>query len=81
MRNCSGSTRCTAPSCGARWRIRREGRGRQVAREGAVARAKDYFGLADHYINHFQKPFNPVVFMGLSGIEPSTIARVLTPTP
>jgi len=48
-------------------------------REGAVARARDYFGLADHYINHFQKPFNPVVFMGLSGSGKSTIARDFSP--
>ncbi len=48
-------------------------------REKAVARARDYFGLADYYINYFQKPFNPVVFMGLSGSGKSTIARNFSP--
>jgi aminoglycoside phosphotransferase family enzyme/predicted kinase len=48
-------------------------------RERAVARARDYFGLAGHYISHFQKPFNPVVFMGLSGSGKSTIARDFSP--
>jgi len=48
-------------------------------REKAVARARDYFGLADYYINYFQKPFNPVVFMGLSGSGKSTIARDFSP--
>ena len=48
-------------------------------RERAVARARDYFGLADYYVNYFQKPFNPVVFMGLSGSGKSTIARDFSP--
>ncbi len=48
-------------------------------REKAVARARDYFGLAGYYISHFQKPFNPVVFMGLSGSGKSTIARDFSP--
>lgn len=48
-------------------------------RERAVARARDYFGLAGHYISHFKKPFNPVVFMGLSGSGKSTIARDFSP--
>ena len=48
-------------------------------REKAVTRARDYFGLADYYINYFQKPFNPLVFMGLSGSGKSTIARKFSP--
>ena len=48
-------------------------------KERAVARARDYFGLADYYINYFQKPFNPLVFMGLSGSGKSTIARDFSP--
>jgi len=48
-------------------------------RERAVARARDYFGLAGHYISHFKKPFNPIVFMGLSGSGKSTIARDFSP--
>ncbi len=48
-------------------------------RERAVARARDYFGVAGYYINHFKKPFNPVVFMGLSGSGKSTIARDFSP--
>jgi len=48
-------------------------------REKAVARARDYFGLARHYISHFKRPFNPVVFMGLSGSGKSTIARDFSP--
>jgi aminoglycoside phosphotransferase family enzyme/predicted kinase len=48
-------------------------------REKAVARARDYFGLAGHYISHFKEPFNPIVFMGLSGSGKSTIARDFSP--
>ena len=48
-------------------------------KEKAAPRARDYFGLADYYINYFQKPFNPVVFMGLSGSGKSTIARDFSP--
>lgn len=48
-------------------------------RQKAVARARDYFGLAGHYISHFKRPFNPVVFMGLSGSGKSTIARDFSP--
>ncbi len=48
-------------------------------REKAVGRARDYFGLAEYYINYFQKPFNPLVFMGLSGSGKSTIARDFSP--
>jgi hypothetical protein len=48
-------------------------------KERAVARARDYFNLADYYVNYFQRPFNPVVFMGLSGSGKSTIARYFSP--
>lgn len=44
-------------------------------REAATARARNYFYLADYYIRKAQNPFNPVVFMGLSGSGKSTIAR------
>ena len=40
----------------------------------ATARARNYFDLADYYIRYAQRPFNPVVFMGLSGSGKSTIA-------
>lgn len=45
----------------------------------AVMRARDYFYLANYYINYFQQPFNPVVFMGLSGSGKSTIAKDFAP--
>jgi uncharacterized protein len=48
-------------------------------REKAALRAGDYFGLADYYINYFQEPFNPMVFMGLSGSGKSTMARGFSP--
>jgi len=48
-------------------------------KEKAALRARDYFGLADYYISYFQKPFNPLVFMGLSGSGKSTIARDFSP--
>jgi predicted kinase len=44
-------------------------------RELATARARNYFELADYYIHYAHRPFNPVVFMGLSGSGKSTIAR------
>ena len=37
--------------------------------------ATDYFKLAEHYIRDDQKPFNPVVIMGLSGSGKSTIVK------
>ncbi|NLW35058.1 MAG: AAA family ATPase [Syntrophorhabdus aromaticivorans] len=51
----------------------------QAAKDKAMDRARNYFGLADYYVRHFQKPFNPVVFMGLSGSGKSTIARDFSP--
>jgi predicted kinase len=51
----------------------------QAAKNKAMDRARNYFGLADYYVRHFQKPFNPVVFMGLSGSGKSTIARDFSP--
>ena len=44
-------------------------------REGATSRARNYFHLADYYIRYARQPFNPVVFMGLSGSGKSTIAK------
>jgi uncharacterized protein len=44
-------------------------------RELATARAQNYFTLADYYIRYAREPFNPIVFMGLSGSGKSTIAR------
>jgi len=46
----------------------------------ATARARNYFDLADYYIRYAQRPFNPVVFMGLSGSGKSTIAREFAPS-
>lgn len=43
--------------------------------EMARAKATNYFDLADYYLNCAHKPFNPIVFMGLSGSGKSTIAR------
>jgi hypothetical protein len=48
-------------------------------RETAMVRARNYFHLADHYIRSNRKPFNPIVFMGLSGSGKSTIARGFSP--
>jgi len=44
-------------------------------KEKAAARARNYFHLADYCIRYAGQPFNPVVFMGLSGSGKSTIAR------
>lgn len=56
---------------------------RNVAEEGAqqVARVKgrNYFDLAEYYIKYALTPFNPIVFMGLSGSGKSTIARRFSP--
>jgi hypothetical protein len=49
--------------------------GEKREREMATARARNYFDLADYYIRYAQTPFNPVVFMGLSGSGKSTIAK------
>jgi aminoglycoside phosphotransferase family enzyme/predicted kinase len=46
----------------------------------ATARARNYFDLADYYVRYAQRPFNPVVFMGLSGSGKSTIARKFAPS-
>jgi aminoglycoside phosphotransferase family enzyme len=43
--------------------------------ELAKLKATNYFYLADYYINCAHKPFNPIVFMGLSGSGKSTIAK------
>ncbi len=37
--------------------------------------AGEYFHLAEYYLDYSRRPFNPVVFMGLSGSGKSTIAR------
>ena len=44
-------------------------------KEKSLRAAREYFHLAEFYINYFKRPFNPVVFMGLSGSGKSTIAR------
>ncbi len=54
-------------------------KGDQAGREAAIRRARDYYGLAQHYLEHNQAPFNPVVLMGLSGSGKSTIAEGLLP--
>ncbi len=50
-----------------------------VEKKEAFRAAREYFLLAGYYINYFAKPFNPVVFMGLSGSGKSTIARDFSP--
>ncbi len=53
--------------------------GDRTGREAAIRRARDYFGLAQHYIEQGRTPFNPVVLMGLSGSGKSSIAEGLLP--
>jgi uncharacterized protein len=48
-------------------------------KEESLRAAREYFHLAQFYINHAGQPFNPVVFMGLSGSGKSTIAKDLGP--
>ncbi len=50
-----------------------------AGREAAIRRAGNYYGLAQHYVEHSQVPFNPVVLMGLSGSGKSAIAEGLLP--
>jgi aminoglycoside phosphotransferase family enzyme/predicted kinase len=49
--------------------------GDEHERETATLRSRNYFALADYYVHKAREPFNPVVFMGLSGSGKSTIAR------
>ena len=44
-------------------------------KEQSLRSAREYFHLADFYVNLAGQPFNPVVFMGLSGSGKSTIAK------
>jgi uncharacterized protein len=46
-----------------------------VEKEKGLRDAREYFHLAEYYLNYFKRPFNPVVFMGLSGTGKSAIAR------
>ena len=48
-------------------------------KEEALRDAREYFHLAEYYVNYFKKPFNPIVFMGLSGSGKSAIARDFSP--
>jgi len=48
-------------------------------RQGAIGRARAYYGLADHYLKSEGAHFNPVVFMGTSGSGKSAIASGLLP--
>src|SRR5690606_3520118 len=41
----------------------------------ATEKARNYFNLAQYYIKYALTPFNPIVFMGLSGSGKSTIAK------
>jgi aminoglycoside phosphotransferase family enzyme/predicted kinase len=50
-----------------------------AGRDAALRRAKDYYGLAQHYVEHAGAPFNPVVLMGVSGSGKSELARDLLP--
>ena len=54
-------------------------KGDPAGREAAIRRARDYYGLAQHYVEHARSPFNPVVLMGLSGSGKSAIAEGLLP--
>ncbi|OPY69685.1 MAG: hypothetical protein A4E57_01055 [Syntrophorhabdaceae bacterium PtaU1.Bin034] len=51
----------------------------EEGRRAAVRRAKDYYGLARHYVDDHGDIFNPVVFMGVSGSGKSAIANGLFP--
>lgn len=44
-------------------------------KEVSLRAAQNYLSLARFYIEYDRKPFNPIVFMGLSGSGKSTIAR------
>lgn len=44
-------------------------------KEKSLRDAGEYFHLADYYLNNDKRPFNPIVFMGLSGAGKSAIAR------
>ena len=46
-----------------------------VRRQESLRTAKEYFRLAEFYVRYAGRPFNPVVFMGLSGSGKSTIAK------
>jgi hypothetical protein len=50
-----------------------------AGRAAAIRRAGNYYGLAQHYVEHGPAPFNPVVLMGLSGSGKSVIAEGLLP--
>ncbi len=51
----------------------------EPSRQAALRRARNYYGLAECYIEHERKPFNPIVLMGVSGSGKSVIARNLFP--
>ncbi len=51
----------------------------EVSRQAALRRARNYYGLAECYVEHERKAFNPVVFMGVSGSGKSVISRSLFP--
>ena len=59
--------------------FRANGLSDEVEKEQALRYASEYFHLAEYYIDCFKKPFNPVVFMGLSGSGKSAIARDFSP--
>jgi uncharacterized protein len=44
-------------------------------KEVSLRAAREYFHLAEFYVNQADHPFNPIVFMGLSGSGKSTIAK------
>jgi hypothetical protein len=47
-------------------------------KEVSLRAAQNYLSLARFYIEYHNKPFNPIVFMGLSGSGKSTIAKGFT---
>lgn len=49
----------------------------ESSKQAANTRARNYYALARYYIEEPHGPFNPVVFMGVSGVGKSAIARGL----
>ncbi len=49
----------------------------EPGKQAAERRARDYYLLARHYVEDRDRPFNPVVFMGVSGSGKSAIAQGL----
>jgi aminoglycoside phosphotransferase family enzyme/predicted kinase len=46
----------------------------EAGKRDAVRRAREYYALAEHYIDQKDRAFNPVIFMGVSGSGKSALA-------